>query len=394
MHTEELGLCLQTASGVTGAAIAPNSKLLDLAKTAARSLVTVLTQRGLAEPVQRMTLLWLPQRLVAADYPGRHQLLAGGDMVAQALAGLKVTLHEWREDRAGRINLMAFSALHVHNQGPGGMAPRPGAGNIGGTPVPAGPVRRAFRAGTFYPADAAQCASEVEGYLRAGGWGRVGEKSCRAVMLPHAGWMFCGATMGKTLAGVKLPGTAIIVGPRHTPLGPECSVAHHGAWQIPGATVPVAAGLAQRLSGALGWLRCEGDAHREEHGTEVLLPFLVLAALGRELAAIRREAAARGEEAPLLVISSDLNHYAPEPENRRRDMMALQVMQSGDPRQLLETCMRNGISMCGVLPAATVMLALQQETPVIGPRLVDYTTSAAASGDTSRVVGYAGGVIE
>jgi AmmeMemoRadiSam system protein B len=118
-----------------------------------------------------------------------------------------------------------------------------------------------------------------------------------------------------------------------------------------------------------------------------------LTALARELAALVREAKGRGEEAPLLVISSDMNHFAAEAENRRRDMLALQAMQTGDPRQLYETCVRNDISMCGLLPAVVIMQALQLETPVIVPRLVDYTNSAAASGDRSRVVGYAGVVI-
>jgi AmmeMemoRadiSam system protein B len=119
----------------------------------------------------------------------------------------------------------------------------------------------------------------------------------------------------------------------------------------------------------------------------------MLAALGRELAAILRDARAHGAEPPLLVISSDMNHFAAEPENRRRDLLALDAMQSGDPRRLLETCIKNDISMCGLLPAAAVMLALQQETPSLQPRLVDYSNSAAASGDFSRVVGYAGVVI-
>jgi AmmeMemoRadiSam system protein B len=119
----------------------------------------------------------------------------------------------------------------------------------------------------------------------------------------------------------------------------------------------------------------------------------MLMALARELAAIVSEARTRGEEPPLLVISSDMNHFAAEPENRRRDMLALQAMQTGNPLQLYDTCIKNDISMCGLLPAVAVMQALLQETPLIQPRLVDYSNSAAASGDTSRVVGYAGVVI-
>jgi AmmeMemoRadiSam system radical SAM enzyme/AmmeMemoRadiSam system protein B/AmmeMemoRadiSam system protein A len=427
IHPEELGLCLQTASGATGAAVAPHSSLLNLAKTAAQSLAGTMAQRGLSEPVRTMTILTLPQALVAADYPARHQLLArcavlaqaderwalaipqpGGpaDMIAQALTVLRLTPQQWRQDRTGRLRLTAFSALQCQNQVRGPAAPNPAA-------PPAPQVRPAFRAGAFYPAAPAQMTAEVQRCLDGGGLGQIPARTYRAIMLPHAGWLFCGGTMGKTLAGVKLPPTAIILGPRHTPLGANCSVASHTAWQIPGATIPVVVPLAQRLSRALPFLACESEAHRQEHGTEVVLPFLLrlrpdlrivpivlgqcsldqLAALARELAAILRAAQAAGEEPPLLVISSDLNHFAPEPENRRLDLLALDAMQTGNPRHLFDTCMKHDISMCGVLPAVTVMQALQQDAPAIQPRLVDYSNSAAASGDTQRVVGYAGVVI-
>ncbi len=300
IHPEELGLCLQTASGATGATVGANNSLLNLAKTAAQSLADVFRQRGQSEALQKMIVLWQPLALAAADYPVRDRALVNcavlaqaagrwslvvpppegrADTIAEALAALKVTHQQWRDDRTGQIRLTAFSALHCHNQAQGGRAGHPAAGsgaNVRTGATPGGLVRRAFRAGMFYPAEAAQVAAEVDGYLRAGGLGQPGSaaRAYRAIMLPHAGWRFCGGTMGKTLAGVKVPQTIIVIGPKHTPLGPTWSVANHAAWQIPGATIPVATALAQRLSRAIPLLACEAEAHREEHGTEVLLPFL------------------------------------------------------------------------------------------------------------------------
>jgi AmmeMemoRadiSam system protein B len=46
--------------------------------------------------------------------------------------------------------------------------------------------------------------------------------------------------------------------------------------------------------------------------------------------------------------------------------------------------------MCGVLPAVIVMETLKELGGLKEFRRVGYTTSAEASGDTSRVVGYAG----
>jgi len=47
------------------------------------------------------------------------------------------------------------------------------------------------------------------------------------------------------------------------------------------------------------------------------------------------------------------------------------------------------ISMCGILPALMGLLACA-ELGARHARLVAYDTSASVSGDTSRVVGYAG----
>jgi hypothetical protein len=44
-------------------------------------------------------------------------------------------------------------------------------------------------------------------------------------MLPHAGWVYCGKTIGKTLAHVNVPDRVIIIGPRHTPHGRNVSIA-------------------------------------------------------------------------------------------------------------------------------------------------------------------------
>ena len=50
--------------------------------------------------------------------------------------------------------------------------------------------------------------------------------------------------------------------------------------------------------------------------------------------------------------------------------------------------------MCGFLPACITMQALLELTPSLKPELVDYSNSAKASGDTSRVVGYAGVLLD
>ena len=65
------------------------------------------------------------------------------------------------------------------------------------------------------------------------------------------------------------------------------------------------------------------------------------------------------ENPPLLVISSDMNHFADDTENRRRDALALEALERNDPQGLLQICQEENISMCGQLPAALILLTLK-----------------------------------
>ncbi|MBU4177492.1 MAG: AmmeMemoRadiSam system protein B, partial [Proteobacteria bacterium] len=63
-----------------------------------------------------------------------------------------------------------------------------------------------------------------------------------------------------------------------------------------------------------------------------------------------------------------------------------------DPEGLYNTVLRKGITMCGIMPA-TIALVAALRLGATQARLVRYTDSGEASGDTSQVVGYAGLVI-
>ncbi len=114
-------------------------------------------------------------------------------------------------------------------------------------------------------------------------------------------------------------------------------------------------------------MQLDAAAHRREHGIEVQLPILdrlapdcritAIAMHGGDVRELQRAANQLAEllsqlaEPPLLVISSDMNHFAPDEENRRRDRMALDAMRTLDPERLLYVCESHNISMCGLRPA-------------------------------------------
>jgi AmmeMemoRadiSam system protein B/AmmeMemoRadiSam system protein A len=264
-------------------------------------------------------------------------------------------------------------------------------------------VRPAGVAGRFYPAQPAELAALVEQC-----WPRekIAPEAWPAVMVPHAGLIYSGKIAAGALARVKMPRTIIVIGPKHTPHGVEWAVAPHAAWSIPGATLAGDPALAQQLCAAIPGLELDAAAHAQEHAIEVELPFLarlapqakiVGIALGatdfarcRQFAAGLTAVLRTLPEQPLLVISSDMNHFASDAENRRLDEIALKAMETLDPEQLYKTVTSQHISMCGVIPATIVMLALRELKQLRRSERVAYATSADASGDKSRVVGYAG----
>jgi AmmeMemoRadiSam system protein B len=277
-------------------------------------------------------------------------------------------------------------------------APRPRAGAA---------IRPAAMAGKFYPADRASLETLVDDLLTGP---KCETKPWRAAMAPHAGLRYSGRVAAETLRRVEIPETVIVIGPKHTPHGVEWAVAPNQAWSIPGGMIASDPALAQRLVQAIPGLQLDAAAHAEEHAIEVELPFLarlapearvVGIAIGggsfarcREFAAGLARVLRDEHKPPLLLISSDMNHFASDAENRRLDEIALTALETLDPERLYETVTRHHISMCGLLPAVIVLETLRQLGQLRRAERVAYATSGDVTGDLRRVVGYAGMLFE
>ncbi|MHB1038333.1 MAG: AmmeMemoRadiSam system radical SAM enzyme [Pirellulales bacterium] len=263
-------------------------------------------------------------------------------------------------------------------------------------------VRRAAVAGMFYPADPGDLQRMLDDFLP----GPPRPEPWRGILVPHAGLIYSGRVAGAVYQRVQFPETAIILCPRHTGAGAEWAVAPHEAWETPGGQILSDPELARRLAEAIGGLELDARAHAEEHAIEVQLPFFArlapktrvvgIAVGGASLERCREFAAGLASvirdlpTPPLLVISSDMNHFADDQENRRLDAIALAAIEQLDPEEVYHTVRQNGISMCGMLPAVIVLEALRLLGTLSHCERVAYATSAEASGDDRRVVGYAG----
>jgi AmmeMemoRadiSam system radical SAM enzyme/AmmeMemoRadiSam system protein B/AmmeMemoRadiSam system protein A len=263
-------------------------------------------------------------------------------------------------------------------------------------------VRQPAVAGQFYEANPEQLSRTVDQLLS----GERRPEPWPAALVPHAGLKFSGALAAAVLRRLQIPRTVIVIGPKHTPQGMDWAVAPQQTWALPGGSVESDFMLARQLCQAIPGLEMDAAAHQGEHAIEVELPLLARLAPETRVVGIaighatledcRRFAAGLAnllrerDEQPLLLISSDMNHFATDVETRRLDALALAALERGDAGELYETVMRHSISMCGVLPAIIVLETLR----FLGNRprgeRVGYATTADVTGDKRRVVGYAG----
>jgi AmmeMemoRadiSam system protein B len=191
------------------------------------------------------------------------------------------------------------------------------------------------------------------------------ETLTRLAMVPHAGHVFSGGVAGRTLA--------------------------------------------QAILAAEPALTADRVAHLQEHSLEVVLPFLwaknphmriIPIAVGDPRPHKLGGAAAKVAEVLTnlgrqvsIVVSSDMNHFASDARTRVVDQHALDRILALDPMGFYGTVKGENISMCGVLPK-TMGMHLANILGAKKAELVAYATSGEVNGDMSRVVGYAGVIIE
>jgi AmmeMemoRadiSam system protein B/AmmeMemoRadiSam system protein A len=290
--------------------------------------------------------------------------------------------------------------------------------------------RPAAVAGAFYPANANQLNAELDRMLRGV---TAKRKPCSAVMIPHAGWQYSGRLAAQTLAQVEIPKRVIILSPKHRGSGADWAIAPNRIWNLPGRNVESDLEFAESIIHAVDLFEFDATAHTQEHSIEVQLPILAKLApetrvvgltmaisswemirqgaaqlamflgsllnvpsntLSNSSSTLSNNTSTISSEMPLFIISSDMNHYANEGTTRRVDRIALdairEAVKKSKPEYALETVHEYQISMCGIVPAVFAMETLRHLGKLNQVEEVGYTTSAEVSGDTSRVVGYAG----
>jgi AmmeMemoRadiSam system protein B/AmmeMemoRadiSam system protein A len=275
-------------------------------------------------------------------------------------------------------------------------------------------IRPSAVAGTWYPADPQQLADYVDALLDA--VEPVAHQiPIRALIVPHAGYRFSGATAAEAFAQVRGREykRVIVLAPSHRSGFRGLSIAEVDAYQTPLGTVPLDAPAVAELrkSDLVG---ADQTAHLREHAIEIELPMLqrtlkpgwrLVPLLVGEMQSEDYEAAADllrplADEATLVVVSSDFTHFGPRfgylpfPLDEKTPSMireldegAIERIVNADAAGFLDYQASTGITICGYRALAVLLDLLPPGARV---QRIAYTSSGALSGDWGNSVSYVG----
>lgn len=252
-------------------------------------------------------------------------------------------------------------------------------------------------AGLFYSADPQQLGAEVRGFV-AEGMARAGDRAVprpRAVIVPHAGYVYSGPIAGSAYAIIAEHASGIervlLLGPPHRVPVRGLATSTAAAFETPLGRVPVDQAAIDRLVAAHPRVHRFDVAFAGEHCIEVQLPFLqvlldqfslipllVGTADAEEVAAIL--APFWDADDSLIVVSSDLSHYLDYDSAQALDARTSEAIRTLHPERIApeQACGRNAVA--GLL---TLAKARQAEG-----RVLDLRSSGDTAGPRDRVVGY------
>ncbi|MCH9813555.1 MAG: AmmeMemoRadiSam system protein B [Epsilonproteobacteria bacterium] len=258
-------------------------------------------------------------------------------------------------------------------------------------------TREAGVKGQFYPK---KC-GEIQNYIQK--WNHILDTKLkdpvllkeypRAVIVPHAGYIYSGFTANiayRLLANSRAK-RVIVIGPSHRVYIDGLSGSTQDLFDSPcGDLVIDTAYLAQlKKHFSIGF---EAKAHNMEHSTEVQMPLIkhylpqakviefIYGKIDYKKLAKLIYTLLRDPD-NVVVISTDLSHFYTLENAKKLDNICLNGILKKDI-----SILDRGCEACGLL-GVKAMLHVAKEAQM-SVELLDYRTSADASGDENRVVGY------
>lgn len=255
-------------------------------------------------------------------------------------------------------------------------------------------VRPPAVAGLFYPDNETSLRTMIKSYLEDAASQVTQFDTPKAVIVPHAGYVYSGAAAARGLRRFAPDADTIsrivLLGPCHRAdirgiAAPEARV-----FTTPLGQIPIDHDAINTVS-SLPQVLTDDRPHAEEHSLEVqlpilqsvlgqftLVPFAVGTATAEEVATVLD--ALWGGPETRIVISSDLSHFLPQEQAVELDTQTANSIERFDGQALSYD------QACGRIPIAGLLASAAQRN--LSVERLALLTSADTVGSPDRVVGY------
>jgi AmmeMemoRadiSam system protein B len=255
-------------------------------------------------------------------------------------------------------------------------------------------VRPPALAGAFYPRSPDALAAEVDALLAAAPPAPRGARPPKALVLPHAGYIYSGPVAAAGYARLRPArghiGRVVLLGPAHRAFVRGLATSSADAFATPLGEVRVDTATRDALL-QFPFVTLDDTAHRPEHCLEVQLPFLqrvlgdvalvplVVGDATSEQVVTVLDHVWGGAET-VIIVSSDLSHFLTDRSARVVDRRTADAILARDATAL------GPHDACGAAPLRGLLGAARNREMAV--ELVALANSSDTAGTPDRVVGY------
>ena len=260
-------------------------------------------------------------------------------------------------------------------------------------------IRPPAVAGMFYPGDARELDHTVRGFLAdplADAADKTRTVAPKAVVAPHAGYIYSGALAAKVFASLQ-PGAkhitrVVLLGPCHRVALSGLALSGATAFSTPLGDIPIDTAAADKIL-KLPQVQVFDETHTQEHSLEVQLPFLQVMLGDFSLVPLVVGSTTSGDVAEvlealwggpetLIVVSSDLSHYLDYDSASKIDHKTCTSIERLDPHSIGDS------QACGRIPLKGLLKLARRKGMTV--QTIGLCNSGDTAGSRDRVVGYGG----
>ncbi|CAB5127473.1 COG1355, Predicted dioxygenase [Olavius algarvensis associated proteobacterium Delta 3] len=278
-------------------------------------------------------------------------------------------------------------------------------------------TRKAMFSGSWYPATASACESEINAFLETPGIEKSTRQPIRGGIVPHAGWYYSGAIACNVIHQLSgsAPADVLFIFGMHLHRGSPSYIMCDGEWETPFGNLSIESGCADALAEQFDFQIETAHRFTQDNTIELQLPFVKyffpdasIVPIGApprpESLDIGKNAVRIAEQRGLrakIVGSTDLTHYGSNygfqpkgsgPEavqwvKDENDKRIIDAMLALDPQQVLKEALAHQNACCA--GAAATAIAAGKALGATQAECLSYATSYdKRPGDS--LVGYVG----